>query len=258
MITPMNGVLSSLARQDSYNLWHTCFGHVLKNALQQAPLHIIGLFTISVLVSMSSYKECAMKKMANWPFLLSDERATQSLALVHMDHIGSIPVEPHLHAKYILTFIDDYSGYALVAFIYNKDATAQHFSLWLAGLRPSLVNHSPLYIQTVGGNSWAKSFKHSFHPEALLIKHQFPKHYSKMVMQIDSIKLCLKKLKPYDNMLICLDPSGKKQLKQPCMFITNTLCIVINGRHPLEYSMETNLISHTSGYLAHMLTCLYS
>ena len=65
MITPMNGVLSSLARQDSYNLWHTCFGHVLKNALQQAPLHIIGLFTISVLVSMSSYKECAMKKMAN-------------------------------------------------------------------------------------------------------------------------------------------------------------------------------------------------
>ena len=50
------------------------------------------------------------------------------------------------------------------------------FSLWLAGLRPSPVNHSPLYIQTMGGNSWAKSFKHSFRPEASLIKLQFPIH----------------------------------------------------------------------------------
>ena len=31
MITPMNSVLSSLARQDLYNLWHTCFGHLLWN-----------------------------------------------------------------------------------------------------------------------------------------------------------------------------------------------------------------------------------
>ena len=38
-----------------------------------------------------------------------------------------MPVEPHLRAKYVLTFIDDHSGYALVAFICNKDATAQHF-----------------------------------------------------------------------------------------------------------------------------------
>ena len=44
------------------------------------------------------------------------------------------------------------------------------FSVWLAGLKPLLVNCSPLYIQTVGGNSWAKSFNHSFCPEASLIK----------------------------------------------------------------------------------------
>ena len=68
-----------------------------------------------------------MEKMADRPFLSSDKRATQPLALVYMDLIGPMPVEPCSHAKYVLTFIDDHSGYALVVFIHNKDATAQHF-----------------------------------------------------------------------------------------------------------------------------------
>ena len=131
------------------------------------------------------------------------------------------------------------------------------FSLWLAGLRSSLVICSPLYIQTVGGNSWAKSFKCSFHPEVSLIKLQFPIHPNRMVVQRDSIELCLKKLKPYDNMLVCLNLSGKTQLKQPCISTTDNPCMVISGGHPLKSSMETNLMFHTSGYLAHMLTCLY-
>ena len=38
-----------------------------------------------------------------------------------------MPVEPCSCAKYVLTFIDDHSGYALVVFIHNKDAIAQHF-----------------------------------------------------------------------------------------------------------------------------------
>ena len=127
MITPMNGVLSSLAGQDSYDLWHTRFGHLSKNALRQAPLHVTGLPTIPVPVSSPSCKGCAMGKMADRPFLSFDKRAARSLALVHTDLIGPMPVEPCSRAKYVLTFIDDHSGYALVAFIRNKDATAQHF-----------------------------------------------------------------------------------------------------------------------------------
>ena len=127
MITPMNGVLSSLARQDSYNLWHTHVEHLSKNALKQVPLYVTSLPTISVPASSPSCKGCAMGKMANQPFLSSDKRAAQPLALVHMDLIGPMPVEPCLRIKYVLTFIDDHSSYALVAFIHNKDATAQHF-----------------------------------------------------------------------------------------------------------------------------------
>ena len=74
MITPMNDVLSSLARQDLYDLWHTHFGHLSKDALQQAPLHVTGLPTISVPASLPSCKGCAMRKKANQPFLSSDKR----------------------------------------------------------------------------------------------------------------------------------------------------------------------------------------
>ena len=179
MITPMNGVLSSLARQDSYNLWHTHFWYLSKNALWQAPLYVTGLPTISVPASSPSCKGCAMGKMANWSFLSFDKRAAQPLALVHTDLIGPMPVEPHLHAKYILIFIDDHSSYALVVFIHNKDATAQHFQTmahWVETFTSQLLTsvHSDY-----GGNSWAKSFKHSFHPETLYIKLQFPIHPSK-------------------------------------------------------------------------------
>ena len=76
-------------------------------------------------------------------------------------------------------------------------------------------------------------------------------------MQRGSIKLCLKKLKPYNNMLVCLDPSGKTQLNQPCISTTDNPCVVIYERYPLKYLMETNLMFHTSGYLAHILTYSY-
>ena len=100
-----------------------------------------------------------------------------------MDLIGPMPVEPRSRTKYVLTFIDDYSGYVLVAFIRNKDATAQYFQSMARWLRPSPVIRSPLYVQTVGGNSWAKSFKRSFRPEASLIRLQFPIHSNRTVME---------------------------------------------------------------------------
>ena len=153
MITPMNGVLSSLARQDSYNLWHTRFGHLLKNALQQASLYITGLPTISIPASSPSCKGCAMGKMANQPFLSSDKRAARPLALVHTDLIGPMPIEPRSCAKYVLTFIDDHSGYALVAFICNKDTTVQHFQS-MAYWAETFIDHSLTSVRSDHGGEF--------------------------------------------------------------------------------------------------------
>jgi hypothetical protein len=57
----------------------------------------------------------------------SGKQATRPLSLVHTDLIGPIPTESRSRACYVITFIDDHSGYSLVAFLHCKDPTSQHF-----------------------------------------------------------------------------------------------------------------------------------
>ena len=57
----------------------------------------------------------------------SGKQATRPLGLIHTNLVGPMPTESCTRARYVLTFIDNYLGYALVVFIRNKDATSQHF-----------------------------------------------------------------------------------------------------------------------------------
>jgi hypothetical protein len=50
----------------------------------------------------------------------SGKRATHPLGLVHTDLIGPMPTESRSLAHYVLTFINDYSGYSLVAFFMQQ------------------------------------------------------------------------------------------------------------------------------------------
>ena len=65
--------------------------------------------------------------MHDCPYIPSDKQATRPLALVHIDVVEPMPVKPCLQSCYILTFIDDFSDYALVAFICTKNIIPQHF-----------------------------------------------------------------------------------------------------------------------------------
>ena len=123
----MGSIISSLARDDSYHLWHQRFGHMSRNVLHQAASRVSGMPTIVIPSSLAPCKGCALGKMHDRPYTPSDKQSTRPLALVHTDVVGPMPVEPHSWSHYILTFIDDFSGYALVAFIRTKDAVSQHF-----------------------------------------------------------------------------------------------------------------------------------
>ena len=122
------------------------------------------------------------------------------------------------------------------------------FRLWYLGLKPSLVTRSPLYILTEGGNLWLGNYNRSSVPEVSLTRHLFLIYPNKMVVQRGSIELCLKKQKPYTNMLVCHDLSRKMLLKLHCIFIIDNPCVIMIGRHPLNHSMETNLIFPTLGF----------
>ena len=77
--------------------------------------------------SLAPSKGCALGKMHDHPYTPSDKWSTRPLALVHTDVVGPMPVEPRSQSCYILIFVDDFSGYALVAFIHTKDAVSQYF-----------------------------------------------------------------------------------------------------------------------------------
>ena len=78
--------------------------------------------TVIVSPSLAACKGCVLGKMHNCPYASSDKQATRPLALVHTDVVGPMPVKPCSQSHYILTFIDNFSGYALVAFICTKNA----------------------------------------------------------------------------------------------------------------------------------------
>ena len=166
-----------------------------------------------------------------------------------------MPVKSCLQSCYILTFIDDFSGYALVAFIHTKNAVPQHFHSMVSWAK-TLVTCSPLFILTEEGNFWVKTYNHSSHPEESLIRPPFPILLNRMIMQRDSILPCLRKQKPCSNMPVCQSLYGKMLSRLYCIFIIANQCIIIIGKHSLRYSMEINLMFPTLEYLGLMLMSL--
>ena len=71
-------------------------------------------------------KGCALGKMHDCPYPSSDKHATHLLGLVHSDLVGPMPTESRAHTHYVLIFIDDYSGFAVVAFLHTKNAVLQY------------------------------------------------------------------------------------------------------------------------------------
>ena len=159
-----------LVKEDSYELWHQHFGHIAKNALRQAPFHVTGLPTVVAPIDTSSCKGCALGKMHDHSYPTSGKQATRPLGLVHTDLIGPMPMESHTRAHYILTFIDDYLGYALVAFIRNKDATSQHFKAMVSWAE-TFTGHSLTSVRSNrGGEFMAGELQLFFHSRG--VTHQ--------------------------------------------------------------------------------------
>ena len=108
--------------------------------------------------------DCSYPALGKW--------ATCPLGLVHTDLIGPMLMESRTRACYVLTFIDDYSGYALVAFIRNKDATSQHFQAMVSWAE-TFTGHSLTSVRSDrGGEFMAGELQLSFHSRG--VTHQTP------------------------------------------------------------------------------------
>ena len=127
VITSMIDIVASLADDCSYHIWHQYFGHTSQNALCHASTHLLGVPSLTLPADLASYKGCQIVKIPDHAFPAFGKQASCPLALMYTDLIGPMSMEPHSHARYILTFIDDCTGYALLSFLQAKSDCLSNF-----------------------------------------------------------------------------------------------------------------------------------
>ena len=95
--------------------------------MHHASTHLLGVPLLTLPADLASCKGYQIGKMLNYAFPASGKQASCPLALIYTDLIGPMPTEPHSCARYILTFIDDYTGYALLSFLWAKSDCLSNF-----------------------------------------------------------------------------------------------------------------------------------
>jgi len=75
-----------------------------------------------------------------------------------------------MHVTYVLTFIDDYSGFAVVAFLCTKDAVSQHFKLMVSWAKTSTGHVLASVCSDRGGEFMAGTLQSFFQSRG--ITHQ--------------------------------------------------------------------------------------
>ena len=126
-ITSMTGIVASLVDDCSYHIWHQRFSHTSWNALCHTSTYLSGVPSLTLPADLAPCKGCQIEKMPDHAFPAFGKQASCPFALVHTDLIGPMPMEPHSCARYILTFIDDCTGYALLSFLWAKSDCLSNF-----------------------------------------------------------------------------------------------------------------------------------
>lgn len=129
---PVSVSLSTQVEVQSQGLWHRRLGHLNSRSMN---LLKSGMAT-GIDYDVSTYEQCIAcieGKVTNLPFpKKSFSRASEVLGLVHTDVCGPMPVKSIGGARYLLTFIDDFSRKTFCYSIESKDKVFECFLIFKA------------------------------------------------------------------------------------------------------------------------------
>ena len=132
-----------------------------------------------------------------------------------------MPTESRSRVCYVLTFIDDYLGYVLVAFICNKDTTSQHFQA-MASWAETFTGHLLTSVRSNrGGEFMAGELQLFFHSRGVTHQTSVSHTPQQNSHTESSIELCLKKQKPYVCQHACLPQSFWQDACETALHIYN-------------------------------------
>ena len=95
--------------------------------MHHASTYLLDVSSLTLPADLAPCKDCQIGKMLDCAFPASGKQASHPLALVHTDLIGPMLMEPCSHARYILIFIDNCTGYALLSFLQAKSDYLSNF-----------------------------------------------------------------------------------------------------------------------------------
>ncbi|KAG2773013.1 Copia protein [Phytophthora cactorum] len=116
---------------NQWELWHARMGHLNKDALVKTQRATTGM-------SMAGKKALALcggcmkgkQSVAHFPSR-SMTKSTKLLQLVHTDVMGPMKTKSKGGARYVLTFVDDYSKYVVAYFISKKSEVPNKFKMFM-------------------------------------------------------------------------------------------------------------------------------
>ncbi|GMF38419.1 unnamed protein product [Phytophthora fragariaefolia] len=114
-----------------WELWHARMGHLNKDALAKTQRATTGMPALEH-KSMTLCGGCMKGKqtVAHFPSR-SMSKTTKVLRLVHTDVMGPMKTKSKGGARYVLTFVDDYSNYVVVYFITKKGEVPVKFKTFM-------------------------------------------------------------------------------------------------------------------------------
>ncbi|GMF33018.1 unnamed protein product [Phytophthora lilii] len=134
VLNPQTELASLCAVTDSSDIWHARLGHPLARRMKEIAGASVGIFKL-LASNCDSHDEvvcsgCMKGKLPVTKFPKTVKAKVKSqhvLALVHNDVMGPMNVKTVGGARYVLTFVDDFSRYTTVYFLKNKSEVLIRF-----------------------------------------------------------------------------------------------------------------------------------
>ncbi|GAQ93484.1 hypothetical protein KFL_015700010 [Klebsormidium nitens] len=143
---------------DKGRLWHRRFGHASCETLAKMAQDSLveGLPSAAVLrkAGETLCEDCVFAKQTRKPFHPSNRQSENPLDLVHTDLCGPMHTKSAGGARYVVTFIDDYSRCGTVQLLKTKDQAKQALEAYVSCVETQLGRKVKKIQSDRGGEYW--------------------------------------------------------------------------------------------------------
>jgi len=139
---------------DTVELWHRKMGHLnIQDLVRSHRDKCIKGMNLRDINEDFQCEICISSKMTRMPFPKSSTQATKILEIIHSDICGPMRVESNGKARYVATFIDDYSRWCEIRLLKRKNEVLNAFKDFKA-MAENRHGKRILYLQTDNGKEY--------------------------------------------------------------------------------------------------------